>query len=346
MKFEIMELVMKNNKFKLYYVIVIAIMILIIVNSVYLLKFNNGLANNSQEFANYGAYLGGVLGSVFSLLSTVLLVLSLQEQKESSKKQIELIQNQVDDIREQTERQHTYEELKSETDNLSNVLYSRIDPGDLFLFVKNNTEDVYRKYFTNVEGSNNSYQDIMSNSEEKFIECNSKSTNQTYINFINSLRLSGLDYSKIYIPKNIHAKTNKVILILSDIRFLSKEYCKYVTAHVRLASLLRNAYSIVSYFNESKITNYNTYMHGENLYHFFFYIINYEEDSFYKYPNIYFRESMYRLIKKNSSTFIISERSFIYNYIIEYQGDKIVYKNYHSDDWEGEISIVEISNII
>ena len=52
----------------------------------YFVNFHGGLSENSQDWSNFGSYVGGLLGPVFSLFSIILVIISIQISLKSLKR--------------------------------------------------------------------------------------------------------------------------------------------------------------------------------------------------------------------------------------------------------------------
>ena len=338
----------KQMKKTLIIFITILIIMLIVANLPYLIHFHDGFSNDSGEYANYGSYIGGTLGGAFSLISILLLVVSLSEQREFTNKQIKILQKQINDTREDNEKIHIFNILDKEIEKLNRLLFSKLEPEDLFIFVKKNGEEVYNQYYKKIEGSS-SFKSIVESGEKEFIERNKNNSNQIYINFINSLRISKFDYSSIIIPVNINSKTNRIVLILADIYFLINEYSKHIISHSRLVSMLKEATDIANYLSYINFSNSKI---NSNLYDFYSSINDYGYSSFIKYPEMYinfieFRIGLYNYLKEDLK--IISkftENHFVYNSEFQIIESWIFYKDYSSDDWEKLIEISKVKNFI
>lgn len=71
----------------------------------YNLPFNDGSGMMDADlFSKYGSFIGGVFGSIFTLLSVILLFMALTNQKKSSKKQINLLKTEFNDKLKQFEQ--------------------------------------------------------------------------------------------------------------------------------------------------------------------------------------------------------------------------------------------------
>lgn len=65
------------------------ILVVVIPLALYLSKFNNGLSSNSQDWGAFGSYLSGIYSPIFSLISVIILISTLNEMRKTSKQEKE-----------------------------------------------------------------------------------------------------------------------------------------------------------------------------------------------------------------------------------------------------------------
>lgn len=82
----------KSNKLILYFFIAAMILILLTPLYLYISTFSeNGFSNQSQAWSNFGSYIGGVYGSIFSSISVIVLCFTLYLTKKYNNQQIDIL---------------------------------------------------------------------------------------------------------------------------------------------------------------------------------------------------------------------------------------------------------------
>lgn len=99
----------------------------------YLLKFNNGLSSNQNDFGSFGSYFGGIFGPILTFLTIIILIRTNDDQTKQFRHQS--IRNQKDS--------YSIELLDLLNINLSElniILKSRIEVDDLYEIIVSDEE--------------------------------------------------------------------------------------------------------------------------------------------------------------------------------------------------------------
>lgn len=314
----------KNNN--LWWIILACMIIIIVFNWIYIGQLGSNLSDNASDFEAYGSYIGGVLGSIFTFISIIVLVITLKNQNVANSSNIKLLSKQLDEqknnhedniiiLRNQLEEERKSNELsisllqkqiiqskdhyekttkfniiKSQVENIKLILDDRITGNDLYTLLDNNNKLAEKMKFTSFTEADT---DI-------FIEQYDNKVTFTIVHLLKNFSLSKIDITKLTIPNNIDVMISNLKMELHSLVLILSQYFDHEISHSILVSTLK--YVFEPNIMLRKIKSYNEV----EVKSVFSYLESIRADSFY--PNyVKISKHSYREVKELIFYYMLSE---------------------------------------
>lgn len=239
----------KQNSVKLKnlnWLLAIALFLLLIVLSVYIYNFNDGISHNKNDWGVFGDFIGGTLNPLFAFLSLFAIIYTIRIQTQ----ELEFSRKELEFTRDELEKSRVAQEEQSESFKIQNESIKKQTFENTFFQLISSFVNTKNNITINIEMDFDS-SSITSLNDGAYYIINNLEGQKLKLGFMNNKELHSYEAIKMYLQ----------ILKLSALKNISQHYDQFNKNYEGYTSTyFGQIYQILKFIDNSDIPNKQSYI--------------------------------------------------------------------------------------